>query len=206
MNNKYIMINGFAFSEESDMEKLKNYAKKGWILEDIVAGFFYKLKKDKPKDIQYCLDYQDEATKEYFSLFLESGWTPVVSLGSQIHIFSAPVGTKPIYTESESEIDKYSKVEKQSIKGSIYALIAIFSFVTLLVISAIYIKPIVLIVFLFFIISIVAFVFNFMPYLAYNYRLKQLRGNNKYQKDTIFNTRLWIYRYLLLINGFNGFC
>ncbi len=40
MKNKYVMIGGFAFSEESDMEKLRNYAKKGWILEGIVGGFF----------------------------------------------------------------------------------------------------------------------------------------------------------------------
>ena len=40
MKNKYVIINGLAFSEESDMEKLKNYASQGWILEDIVGGFF----------------------------------------------------------------------------------------------------------------------------------------------------------------------
>lgn len=28
MKNKYVMIGGFAFSEESDMEKLRNYAKR----------------------------------------------------------------------------------------------------------------------------------------------------------------------------------
>lgn len=42
MKNKYVMISGLAFSEESDMEKLKNYAREGWILEDIMGGFFYK--------------------------------------------------------------------------------------------------------------------------------------------------------------------
>ncbi|WP_341455854.1 hypothetical protein [Clostridium peptidivorans] len=45
MKNKYVMISGFATSEESDMEKLKKYASQGWILEDIIGGFFYKLKK-----------------------------------------------------------------------------------------------------------------------------------------------------------------
>lgn len=40
MKSKYVMIGGFAFSEESDMEKLRNYAKKGWILERVVGGFF----------------------------------------------------------------------------------------------------------------------------------------------------------------------
>lgn len=57
MKNKYVMIGGFAFSEESDMEKLRNYAKKGWILERVVGGFFYKLRKDEPQDIIYSLDY-----------------------------------------------------------------------------------------------------------------------------------------------------
>ncbi len=32
MKNKYVIISGLAFSEESDMEKLKNYASQGWIL------------------------------------------------------------------------------------------------------------------------------------------------------------------------------
>ena len=34
--------------------------------------------------------------------------THVVSLGNQTQIFSAPVGTKPIYSDRESEIEKYS--------------------------------------------------------------------------------------------------
>lgn len=40
--SKYIMISGLAFYEEDDMEKLKNYARQGWILEGITGGFFYK--------------------------------------------------------------------------------------------------------------------------------------------------------------------
>jgi len=55
MKSKYVMISGLAFSEEGDMEKLKNYASQGWILEDIVGGFFYKLRKDKPQNIVYNL-------------------------------------------------------------------------------------------------------------------------------------------------------
>ncbi|EDS77184.1 conserved hypothetical protein [Clostridium botulinum C str. Eklund] len=46
MKNKYVMIGGLAFSEEDDMSKLSSYAKEGWILEKIVLGFFYKLKKE----------------------------------------------------------------------------------------------------------------------------------------------------------------
>lgn len=191
MKSKYVMINGFAFSEESDMEKLRNYAREGWILEDIVAGFFYKLKKDKPKDVEYSLDYQSEATEEYFSLFSAADWTHVISLDNGIHIFMAQAGTKPIYSDRESEIDKYDRVKKQTGKGTIYSLIVAIVLSALLVISAIAIKPIFLIVLLLLIVDIFVFIFNYMPYLAYNSRLKQLNKNGKYEGGITSNKNLW---------------
>lgn len=176
MNKKYVINNGLAFNEESDMKKLGNYAKQGWVLEDIVAaGFLYKLKKDAPKDINYSMDYQEETTEEYFSMFSEAGWTLVVSLGNKMHIFSAPSGTKPIYSDCESEIDKYTSMKKKMGRGSIYSSIITFIFAILLVISAIIIRPIFLIILIIFIASIFPFVFNFLPYLVYNYKLKKMR-------------------------------
>ena len=77
MNKKYVMVGGLAFSEEKDMDKLKKYAKEGWMLEGIAFGLFYKFKKDEPKDIDYNLDYQSEADEEYFSIFLDAGWMRV---------------------------------------------------------------------------------------------------------------------------------
>ena len=69
MKNKYVAIRGLAFSENSEMEKLSKYAREGWLLEDIVCGFFYKLRKGKPQNIVYSLDYQSNADEEYFSIF-----------------------------------------------------------------------------------------------------------------------------------------
>lgn len=205
MDRKYVMIDGMAFSEESDMSKLKKYAKEGWILEDIVGGFFYKLKKDKPKDMDYSLDYQCEADEEYFSIFLEAGWTRVVSIGNEIHIFSAPEGTKPIYNDSESEVDKYVSIKMQTKKGTIYSLIATIILATLLPISAMAIRPIFLVVFSLFIVSIIVFIFNFMPYLAYNYRLNKLRKKGKWDKESIFNIKLWkLYAFSSICFSFVG--
>lgn len=190
MKNKYVMIGGFAFSENSDMEKLRDYAKKGWILEDI-SGLFYKLRKDKPQDIEYSLDYQDEATKEYFDLFLEAGWTLVVSTDcNSTHIFSAPVGTKPIYTERTSEMDKYSSVRNQMKRGSIYSTIVLITLAVLSVISAIFIKPIFIPVCVLFILSIFPFTFSFMPYLAYGSRIKKISKNGKGSSDVTF--KFWL--------------
>ncbi|WP_311315488.1 MULTISPECIES: DUF2812 domain-containing protein [Clostridium] len=123
MKSKYVIINGLAFSEESDMEKLKNYASQGWILEDIVGGFFYKLRKDKPQNIVYSLDYQLDVDGEYFTIFKEAGWELVLSVNNQMHIFLAQAGTKPIYSDSKSEIDKYTRVRNQTRRGTIYSLI-----------------------------------------------------------------------------------
>lgn len=192
MNTKYVIVSGFATDEETDMRRLKNYAKQGWILDSIaVGGFFFKLKKDEPKDIDYSLDYQGEADEEYFNLFSEAGWERVISIGKLMHIFSAPEGTKPIYSDSESEIDKYTRMKKQMRRGSIYSLIVTVALAILSVVSAITIKPIFLVTFSLFLLSIIVFVFNFMPYLAYSYRLKLLSKNDKSDVEQAFKLSSW---------------
>lgn len=191
MRKKYVMIGGFAFSEESDMKKLKNYASKGWILEGIVGGFFYKFKRGEPQNIIYTLDYQSNADEEYFNIFKEAGWKVVVSLG-QMHIFSSQTGAKPIYSDSESEIDKYRNIRNLTRKGSIYSFIVAIALMGLLVVSAIFIKPICLIVFGLLMIDIIVMGFNFMPYLAYSSRIKDLEIYGKAKdKKTYFNKYLW---------------
>ncbi len=186
------MINGFAFSEESDMEKLKEYARQGWILEDIVGGFFYKLRKDKSQDIIYNLDYQTEANEEYFTIFKEAGWNCIVSIENYMHIFSAQAGTKPIYSDCESEIDKYTSIRNQTRKGTLYSLILAIALMGLLVVSLVAIKPIFLIIVGLLIIDIFVFVFNFMPYLAYSSRIKQIKKYSTCNCKAIDNKSSWI--------------
>ena len=187
MKRKYVMIRGLAFSEEDDMEKLKNYASQGWILEDIVWGFFYKLRKDKPQNIVYNLDYQTEANEEYFTMFKEAGWKLVVSIENYMHIFSAQVGAKPIYSDCESEIDKYTSIRNTTRKGTLYSLIIAIALMVLLVVSLMVIKPIFLIILGLLIIDIFIFVFNFMPYLVYNSRIKQIKKYGKCNSKAIDN-------------------
>lgn len=191
MKRKYVMIRGLAFSEEDDMEKLKNYASQGWILEDIVWGFFYKLRKDKPQNIVYNLDYQTETNEEYFTMFKEAGWKLVVSIENYMHIFSAQVGTKPIYSDCESEIDKYTSIRNTTRKGILYSLIIAIALMGLLVVSLMVIKSIFLIILGLLIIDIFIFVFNFMPYLAYNSRIKQIKKYGKCNSKAIDNKISW---------------
>lgn len=192
------MINGLAFSEESDMEKLKNYAIQGWVLEDIIGGFFYKLRKDKPQNIVYNIDYQTDTNEEYFTIFEEAGWELVASVDNYIHIFSAQVGTQPIYSDCESEIDKYTSIRNRTRKGTLYSIILAIVLMGLLAVSAIAIRPIFIIILGLLIIDIVVFVFNFMPYLAYDSRIKQIKKYGKCKSEVINNKQL------LEIKAFTG--
>lgn len=104
-NTKYVMSKGLALENE-EMEMLSSYARKGWILYKFgILG--YKLKKSEPQQLQYSLDYRNNPDKEYFLYFNEAGWSYVCSIGNTIHIFSAPEGTKPIYTDNDTEVEKY---------------------------------------------------------------------------------------------------
>ncbi|CBZ02475.1 hypothetical protein N496_03015 [Clostridium botulinum A2B3 87] len=196
MKSKYVMISGLAFSEQNDMKKLRNYASEGWILDSIVGGFFYKLKKDKPQDIVYSLDYQNEADKEYFNIFSEAGWDHVVSIGNEMHIFSAKAGTKPIYSDCTSEIDKYISVKNGTGKGTLYSLIVAIALICLLVIPIKALRYMFPIIFGLLMIDIVVFIFNFMPYLVYKSRINQMKSNGKYEE----NKALWkIYGFIGII-------
>lgn len=182
MKSKYVMISGLAFNEEGDMEKLKKYASQGWILEGIVGGFFYKLKKDKPQEIVYSLDYQRDTDEEYFTMFKEAGWNLVVSVENQMHIFSAEAGTRPIYSDCDSEVDKYINVRNQTAKGSLYSLLIGIALMGLLASSAIAVRSIFLIILGLLIIDVFVFVFNFMPYVAFNFKIKKIKQYSKVKK------------------------
>ncbi|WP_087973730.1 DUF2812 domain-containing protein [Oceanobacillus rekensis] len=105
---KYIMSGGLAFSEDKDMEKLCRYSLKGWHVSDFTF-MGYALKKGESSDYIYSVDYrwlkEDEA-EEYFDFFSSSGWSHVTSEGD-IHLFRAHPGTKPIYTDRETTVEKY---------------------------------------------------------------------------------------------------
>lgn len=198
MKNKYVMVNGLAFSEKGDMEKLKDYAAEGWILDGVVGGFFYKLRKDKPQNIVYTLDYQFDASEEYFDIFKEAQWELVLSINNKMHIFCAPAGTKPIYDDSETEIDKYIDIRNQMKKVAIYSLIIAMVLTGVLVFSSIYTRPIFLITLGLLLIDLTVFVFNFLPYMAYNSKINQIKKHGKCKSEVTDNKISW------KIYGFSG--
>lgn len=189
MKNKYVAITGLAFGENKDMEKLSKYAKDGWLLEGIVGGFFYKLRKGEPCDIIHNLDYRMDANEEYFTIMKEAGWERIVSVGNEIHIFTAKTGTKPIYSDGETEQDKYITVRNQTKKGSIYTFIIGVVLYMLTIMSKRISEPLFFIMLGLFVVDTILFIFNFMPYVAYNFRVSQTNnGDNQKNENKIMNS------------------
>ncbi|MCM3767045.1 DUF2812 domain-containing protein [Neobacillus niacini] len=170
---KYVPSGGLAFYEEKEMLKLGKYAKEGWILEKF-AGLGYSLRKGEPQDIQYSLDYQKDADEEYFAIFEAAGWSHVCSEGNEIHIFSAPTGTKPIYTDKPTIVEKYEREKKQMGKTALPFFISTVVFWLLSFLTNWGMVPKILFQVMG-LISLVILVFPGLPYLSYQYKLLKLR-------------------------------
>ncbi|MFD1416479.1 DUF2812 domain-containing protein [Oceanobacillus jeddahense] len=105
---KYMMSGGLAFSEEKDMKKLHQLSLKGWHVNDF-KFMGYTLEKGESSDYIYSIDYRllgEEEEAEYFDFFTSSGWSHVAS-NADIHLFRADPGTKPIYSDSDTNAEKY---------------------------------------------------------------------------------------------------
>jgi hypothetical protein len=134
MNNKqtrYIPSRGLAFAEEAEMKKLSRLAEQGWVLESF-SFLGYKMRRSERRNLIYCLDIRDlqkSDKDEYFEMFRASGWELVCSQDT-LHIFSAQPGTTPIYTDSSTNYDKYSRairLWKRLLAISVPLTIAFFS-------------------------------------------------------------------------------
>ena len=177
---KYIMSGGLAFDEEKDMKKLEQLAREGWVF-DRFSFMGYRLRKTEAQDIQYSLDYRKDADPDYFAYFKEAGWKHECSAENHIHIFSAPAGTAPIYTDSDSLAEKYSSEKSRMGKGALIMLAAtlaimaalwVISYFSLFSSFAATVNTTMRILFIF---SLIGLVFTFMPYLGYVYKLNKLK-------------------------------
>jgi hypothetical protein len=176
---KYIYNGGLAFSEEKDMQRLRKYAKEGWLLESPAwMGFGYKLRKDKPSDLIYNLDYRIDADEEYFTYFEEAGWKLVCSFGDQIHIFSAPAGTKPIYSDSSSLVDKYEQEKSKTGTYALPFLITTLIFFLASMFDTGFLLPMWVnkTLILLGTISLIPLIFTGLPFIGYVWKLKKIKN------------------------------
>lgn len=122
---KFMSNMGLAFDEERALKKLSKLASEGWILDKLTLWRGYRLIKSEPREVVYSLDYKhlDEGDKEeYIEMFEASGWELRCSY-YDMHFFTAPPGTTPIYTDKESHLHKYKTQRIQSFRWSIISLI-----------------------------------------------------------------------------------
>lgn len=104
---KYMMSMGLAFFEATDMNNLRKKSLQGWHLKRF-RFLGYELERGECQDVMYSIDYrllEPGDLEEYFEMFTFGGWTHVCS-EYNMHIFKAPKGTKPIYSDVESSKDK----------------------------------------------------------------------------------------------------
>lgn len=121
---RYMMSNGLAFSEQKDMETLSKMAAKGWILKRF-AFLGYQLEQGAPEDAIFSIDYRDlkdEERAEYIEIFEIAGWSHVCSEAGT-HLFKAAPGTKPIYSDKESSVDKVFRQGKYLVPLFVFCLL-----------------------------------------------------------------------------------
>ncbi|RJE85182.1 DUF2812 domain-containing protein [Paenibacillus sp. 1011MAR3C5] len=179
---KYVYSGGLAFTEASDMKKLSKHARKGWLLESF-APFGYTLRKGEPQNLIYSVDYQEDADADYFALFEEAGWKKVCSAGgeSAFHIFSAPPGTRPIYTDQDSLIERYERERKMSGKVALPLLIVTIVLLLVRIISGYGWLPETLGQIGLFagLASFILLIFPGFPYISYTLKLNRYRSGKK---------------------------
>jgi len=173
-NTKYVMMGGYAFSEDSDMKKLKKFAKDGWVIDGVSLPILsYRLKKGEPQNLDFAIDYQSEVDDDYFLLFESAGWKHEATIGDEIHLFSAPEGTKPIYSDKTSEIDRLKTIGDKFKYPSLYSLILLAVMMVVNIFTpqdgmlhyGVTISTILV---------VIALIFTGMPYIGYQYRLRKL--------------------------------
>ena len=116
---KWIVSNGFALGGKKDMNRLAKYSKKGWHFADF-KNMGYILEKGEPHNYIYELDYrelEEEDKEEYLEIMKKAGWTAIYDEFNYI-ILRAEAGTKSIFSDRDSEVEK-SKSEGKAIKKSI---------------------------------------------------------------------------------------
>lgn len=117
---KYMMSEGLAFSEGKDMEKLRQQSLNGWHVSSF-KFMGYSLQKGESQDYIYSLDYRsldDGEKREYFEFFSSAGWSHIASEGD-MHLFRAKPNTKPIYSDSETKVEKYGHLTSSLIPFAI---------------------------------------------------------------------------------------
>lgn len=110
---KYMLSLGLAYFEQAEMKRLNKKSREGWHLKKL-SFMGYILEKGEPEDIVYSVDYRflkDDESAEYIDMFQLGGWEHVFT-EHNLHIFKARRGTKPIYSDNDTRVEKYNRLQR----------------------------------------------------------------------------------------------
>lgn len=105
----------WAWQDEAEETWLREMAKDGWHLSQIVFPTIYEFNPGEAQDYVYRLDYRSHwkmEKEDYLQLFLDSGWEYVQEMAGW-HYFrqlARPGEQMEIYTDAESKIEKYRRL------------------------------------------------------------------------------------------------
>ena len=91
------LVAGLSCCVDEDLQRLSQWAAEGWQVV-AVRRMAVVLERTSPARVEFALDYQHYPDDEYFELCRIAGWVHVVSLSQSIHLFSAPSGTRSMFS------------------------------------------------------------------------------------------------------------
>lgn len=173
MKTKYRFNKGLAFAEKSETRKLENLAAQGWIFKRFaLGGFLYRFEQGPKQNLSYTMDFHKNPDDEYFDFVKAAGWEHIISHHSQIHVFCAPAGTAPIYSGDTVNEGKYDDISSSMKIASIYSLCAMLLFILGMMFTQSNLSELHVLFKVAFYISLIAFVFSFMPYCKYKWNMR----------------------------------
>ena len=179
MKDRFVIVTALAFSDQQDTKRLSDFASKGLLLKDFrIPMLSYRLIPQDKQEVDYLIDYQQQATQEYYDSYLKTGWQHVFS-SEDMHYFKADKGTAPFYSDVDGKIQRYKKESK---RYGIYTLISLFPAVLFGFLLFTYRMSAELITLPLFVaagLSTMSFVFCVMPFLTYRLRAYKLNATDK---------------------------
>ena len=174
VKKRQISSAGIAFSEKQDLRDLRKYAAKGWNVKRY-KGMGYELEQGTPEDVIFSIDIrrlEADEEDEYFEMFRMSGWEHVCS-NYNTHLFKAKPGTKKIYTDRHSEVEKLKRLRASIIPASIVCLFLTSISLNVYFVASGILYSIFLVIFL---ISLVLTVPCLMMLVSITYRLMRVKA------------------------------
>lgn len=121
----------WAWEDDKEEEWLMEQSQQGLHLEE-VSFITYRFNQGPPQDYAYRLDYLDSSkpTREYLQIFADAGWEHLGTLFGWQYFrkLVAPGETAEIYTDPESKIQKYRRVQTLLLTTMPVYLIAFMTF------------------------------------------------------------------------------